>query len=103
MGSSDEQPPAKEWRKCKHCLCDCQPKWKRCDCPCSQHPPWKCPNKPPKQTAAGSNNSNTNLVNLSSYLTGDSKNLPSSKSKSRDKEVVHINHHLTFVTRNQQK
>ena len=70
--TSEEQPPAKKWRKCRHCLCDCLPKWKKCEFPCSQHPPWKCPKNPDKQKqdeAAGSNK--TNLTNLSSYLSGD--------------------------------
>ena len=43
--NTEGAPPFKKWRKCKYCLCDCEPKYKRCDCPCSQHPHWKCPKK----------------------------------------------------------
>ena len=28
--------PPKRWHKCRHCLCNCIPKWKKSDCPCSQ-------------------------------------------------------------------
>ena len=52
-GNADEEPPQKKWKKCSHCLCKCQPKWKKCDCPCSQHPPWKCPQKREKKTDEG--------------------------------------------------
>ena len=51
--NADEEPPQKKWKKCFHCLCKCQPKWKKCDCPCSQHPPWKCPQKREKKTDEG--------------------------------------------------
>ena len=47
-GNSDDPPP-KRWRKCHLCLCNCFPKWKKCDCPCSQHPHWKCPQKQKKE------------------------------------------------------
>ena len=51
-GNSDDPPP-KRWRKCHHCICKCFPKWKKCNCPCSQHPPWKCPQK--KKEEGGEN------------------------------------------------
>ena len=109
----DDQPPAKKWHKCKYCLCDCQPKWKKCDCECSKHPHWKCPNKPSKSGEAGGTSgtascsskpgSNTksasNLNNLSSFLTGNIKKIPSTKSQNRQNDdVVQVNHQLTLLT-----
>ena len=44
--NSTDPPPPKKWYKCHHCLCKCVPKWKKCDCECSNHPHWKCPHKP---------------------------------------------------------
>ena len=27
---NSENPPPKRWHKCRHCLCNCVPKWKKC-------------------------------------------------------------------------
>ena len=106
--SSDDQPPQKKWRKCYHCLCDCQPKWKKCECLCSQHPHWKCPNKPkkpesgaPSATAVTSSSDSgkleSNLSNLNSYLSNDIKKIPSAKEKTNNRETVQLNHQLTLL------
>ena len=100
--SSSEDPPVKKWRKCQHCMCDCQPKWKKCDCPCSLHPPWKCPTKreekkEPSVTACASAGSNLNT--LGGYLGGEVKKIPSAKaqSRSKDRDTVLISHQLTLL------
>ena len=52
------KPPSKEkskdkeervW-KCKICLCKCLPKYKRCDCPCSHHRWYDCPDRKKEST-----------------------------------------------------
>ena len=46
--------PYKKWFKCKHCLCSCEPRDKRCDCPCSKHRAQNCPQKPESETPRSS-------------------------------------------------
>ena len=49
------QPPSKgnteekRWWKCSICLCKCTPKWKKCDCECSNHKWYNCPQRNKKK------------------------------------------------------
>ena len=51
------QPPSKgnteekRWWKCSICLCKCTPKWKKCDCECSNHKWYNCPQRNKKKGA----------------------------------------------------
>ena len=108
-----DDPPYKKWRKCYYCLCKCTPKWKKCDCPCSQHPPWKCPLRKDKKkdddstlasTASVSSTdyekANLNLKNLSGYVNDRLKAIPSQKGKKGgNQEVILINHDVTLLAR----
>ena len=107
---NDDNPP-KKWRKCQYCLCDCQPKWKKCECPCSQHPHWKCPKKQknddkeknekkPEKTLCSSAASSSNLNNLYGFLQGKSKEISSVKPKAKDQDTVMISHQLTLLASN---
>ena len=124
-GNAGEEPPQKKWKKCYHCLCKCLPKWKKCDCPCSQHPPWKCPQKREKKNneelesgaiaslSSGmvrnspapqggqqlSDTADINLKNLSGYVNGRIKKIPRQKVSKNSEEVIPINHDLTLLTR----
>ena len=94
--TSSEEPPPKKWRKCQHCLCQCLPKWKKCDCDCSKHHP--CPKKPSKDDkTAGSSSSDLN--NLKSFLTVDEKQIPRAKSRTQDGDTVQINQQLTLLSK----
>ena len=78
--------------------------WKKCDCECSKHPHWKCPNKPPKETqdrAAGSSTSSSvNLNNLSADISGQINKIPNAKSKTNDRDVVKVSHSLDSLDNN---
>ena len=111
--NADEEPPQKKWKKCFHCLCKCQPKWKKCDCPCSQHPPWKCPQKKEKKADEGlgsgatvnclsmspSKTAEKNLKDLSGYINGRIKKLPSQKKCKSKGEPILVNHDITLISR----
>ena len=103
-----EEPPAKKWKKCRHCLCECKPVWKRCECPCSHHWHWQCPDKPKRDekkeasSTACVSASGSSLNTLGGYLNGEAKKISSAKAQSRTKgrDVVMINHQLTFLANN---
>ena len=42
MSGKSENTEKRIW-KCSICLCDCLPKWKPCEHPCSNHRHWQCP------------------------------------------------------------
>ena len=42
-GKSEEQNKEKRVWKCSICICECLPKWKPCEHPCSHHRYWQCP------------------------------------------------------------
>ena len=42
MSGKSENTEKRVW-KCSICLCDCLPKWKPCEHPCSNHRHWQCP------------------------------------------------------------
>ena len=81
---------------------------KKYECPCAQHPHWKCPNKQkkpesgaPSATAVTSSSDSgkleSNLSNLNSFLSNDIKKIPSAKEKTKNKENVQLNHQLTLL------
>ena len=69
--------PNKKWRKCHYCLCKCLPKWKRCECECSKHPHWRCPQKPPKKADGGDTDKEPSATH---FCTSLGKNLNAGKT-----------------------
>ena len=43
--NSSNNSQEKKWWKCSICLCKCTPRWKKCDCPCSNHKWYNCPDR----------------------------------------------------------
>ena len=127
-GESSSDPPPKRWRKCHHCLCKCYPKWKKCECECSNHPHWKCPQKPKKGDEAKESTTAThfcsslgNNINVGKTLAVNNTSLSSNSnqqqqnlknlskylnddikkipsSKNKSKDVVQISQQLTLLT-----